>query len=531
MKKRLYLTMVASLALSAGVANADTLRIAYAAPPVTVDSYRSSNTPTGSLNSHIYEGLVARTNENLLGTKFTWVTPTRLVVDLRQGVKFHNGADFSARDVVYSACRMVHRVNGKKNTLSSSLSPVTNVEALGKYKVAFDTVKPYPILKQKLKYLHIMSASLGKDVPETIKFDTKGDCGIGGYPSTTDVESAKAAIGTGQFKLVSFAKNGTTKMVRNDNYWGTPSDWSELEISAVTNNGARLAGLLAGDYDVIESPSLEDMETLKNKPGFDYITTPSWRSIFILMDSGRDQAPGVTAPDGGNPFKDVRVRKAMSLAIDRNAIVSRLLGGEATVAKQFAPEYMDGADTGLPALEFNPEKAKKLLADAGYGDGFKMELYLPSDRYPNITRVGQVIAQYWSRIGLTVDLKPQPWSVFSKTRKGKKLGVWLYGWGHPQGFTQMLSFNFPTKDTDLNLGSSNHSNYQNDTVDKWMKLWAVETDTDKANDYGRKAMVATMEDMAGIPLYYKHSAWAFRDGLDVKGRPDEFTVAKTVTKK
>ena len=514
-----------------GMAHAEKLRIAYSAAPVTVDSYRSSTTPSGSLNSHIYEGLLARTNENLLGTQFTWETPTRLVIHLRQGVKFHNGDDFDSHDVVYSACRMVYRVNGKKNILSSSMSPVTNVEAIGPYKVVFETVKPYPILVQKLKYLHIMPASLGTGVPENITFDPEGNCGIEQYATTADIESAKAGIGTGPFKLVSFTKNGTTKMVRNDNYWGKKSDWTELEISAVTNSGARIAGLLSGDYDVVESPSLEDMAALDKKQGFNYITTPSWRTIFILMDVGSEQAIGVTAPDGKNPFADIRVRKAMSLAIDRNAIVNRLLGGGATVAKQFAPEYMDGAETGLPALQYDPEQAKKLLADAGYPDGFSMDFYLPSDRYPNIGRLAQVVAQYWSRVGLTITLKPQPWSVFSKTRKARKLGVWLYGWGHPQGFTQMISFNYPSKNAELNLGSSNQSNYHNPQVDMWMQKWAVETDTEKANTYGREAMKVIMGDMAGIPLYYQHSAWAFRDGLHVKGRPDEFTSAKSVSKK
>ena len=526
--------IVASATIAVPVANvqAEKLRMAYAASPVTVDPYRSSTAPSGSMNSHIYEGLLARTNDMLLATKFTWETPTRLVVDLRENVKFHNGADFTARDVVYSTCRMMYRVNGKNNVITNSLSPVTDVKALGTNKVVFETVKPYPLLVQKLKYLYIMSAGLGTDVPQNIKFDAKGDCSIKAYPTTADIESGKAAIGTGAFKLKSFVKNGTTKMVRNDNYWGQKSDWTELEISAVTNNGARLAGLFSGDYDLIVSPSLEDIEAVKNKKGFDYVTTPGWRSMFILMDVGVEKAAGVEAPNGKNPLNDVRVRKAMSMAIDRDAIVNRLLGGQGTVAKQLSPEYMNGAETGLPKLEYNPTEAKKLLAAAGYKNGFKLELYLPTDRYPNFTRLSQVVAQYWSRIGLKVDLKPQPWSVFSKTRKAGDLGAWMYGWGHPQGFTQMIIYNFPAKDKALSLGGHNHyTNYKNADVNKLMKKWAVQTDTNVADKYGREAMKRIVNDMGAIPLYYEHLSWAFRDGLTVKGRPDGFTGAKMVTKK
>ncbi len=532
MKKSLLLTTATSVALAAGVAQADTLRIAYDAAPVSADPYRSGSTPTGSLNSHVYEGLVSRKGDLLLGTKFTWVTPTRLEVDLRKGVKFHNGADFTARDVVYSSCRMMFKVNGKNNVITSSMSPVTNVEAVGQYKVAFETVEPYPLLFQKLKYMYMFSTSLGTDVPETIKFDTKGDCGIGGYPSTKDVESGytAAGIGTGPFKLVSFTKNGTSKLVRNDNYWGGKASWENVEISAVTNTGARVAGLLSGDYDLVVSPSLEDMETIKSRKGFNVAVTPSWRSMFILMNMA-DGANGISAPNGKNPTQDLRVRKAMSLAIDRDAIVNRLLGGNATAAKQFAPEYMQGAETGLPALKYDADEAKRLLSEAGYADGFSVDLYLPSDRYPNITRLAQVIGQYWSRVGIQVNVKPEPWSVFSKSRKSGKLGVWLYGWAHPQGFTQMVIYNFPTANKSLNLGAHNkYTNFSSAEVDKWMTKWAVETDETKADEYGRNAMKAIMKEMPGIPLYYIHSTWAHRDGIQFNVRPDGFTTALDVVK-
>lgn len=531
--KKILTTALTATAVLGSTAYADTLRIAYDSDPRTADPYRSAATTTGSMNSHIYEGLVSRKGDLLLGTEFTWVTPTKLIVELRKGVKFHNGADFTARDVVYSTCRMMHKVNGKNNVITGSLSPVTNVYTMGSHKVVFETVKPYPLLFQKLKYMYVFTASLGTDVPKEIKFDTKGDCGIGGYPTTKEVEAGhtKAGVGTGPYKLTSFVKGGTTKLIRNNNYWGKKPTWDNVEISAVTNTGARVAGLLAGDYDLVVSPSIEDMDTLKNKSGFDVATTPEWRSMFILLNMA-DNAPGIKLVNGKNPLQDVRVRKAMSLAIDRNAIVNRLLGGNGTPAKQFGPEYMPGAKTGLPALEFNPEKAKKLLAEAGFGKGFSFDFYLPSDRYPDATRLAQVVAQYWARVGITANVKPQPWSIFSKTRSGKKLGVWLYGWGHPQGFTQMVIYNFPTYNKDLNLGQHNkYTNFSSAEVDKWMTKWAVETNAEKSDELGRKSMVAIMNEMPAIPIYYPHLTWAFRDGIKMMTRPDGYTTALDVVKK
>ncbi len=534
MKKTLFTTAVGTsmaLMIGVGTALADKLRIAYDAPPVTADPYRNGNTPTGSLNSHMYEGLIARHGDFLLGTKFEWVTPTRMMVDLRKGVKFHNGADFTSHDVVYSVCRMMLKVNGKNNVVTNSLSPVVDVKAMGPYQVAFDTVKPYPLLIQKLKYLYVFSAGLGTDVPETIKFDKSGKCGIGGYPSTAQVESGEASVGTGPYKLVSYTKNGTTKMIRNENYWGKKPDWKEVEITPITNTGARVAGLLSGDYDLVVSPSLEDLDSIRKKKGFNVYTAPAWDSRFILLNLA-DDAPGVTAPDGKNPLQDIRVRKALSLAINRQAITDRLLAGNGTPAAHFAPSYMPGADAGMPELEYNPEKAKKLLAEAGYAEGVEIELFLASDRYPNITRIGQVVAQFWEKVGIKVKLTPQPWSVFSKTRSGKKLGVWLYGWTLPQGFTQMIIFNFPSFNKDLSLGGHNkYTNYQNPVIDDLMTKWAMETNTEIADGYGREVMKTLVEDMAGIPLYYPHATWGYRDGLNFNPTPAGFTKAEHVTKK
>ena len=146
---------VALLASMMGSVYADTLRMAYSVAPKTIDPYKSSASATASLNEHLYEALVSRTNEKLLATSYGWTDDTTLVVNLRKGVKFHNGADFTAEDVIYSSCRMMYRVGGKKNMLTSAMGPVTDVVAIDDYTVAFKTVGLYPILIQKLKSLSI----------------------------------------------------------------------------------------------------------------------------------------------------------------------------------------------------------------------------------------------------------------------------------------------------------------------------------------------------------------------------------------
>lgn len=526
--KKLLAAVVAVAALS-GAAQAEVLRMAYSTAPRSIDPYPFGGATTASLKEHVFEALVGHDDQPLLASGWTWTSPTSLTVDLRQGVTFHNGAPLTARDVVYSACRMMYKVNDKRNLLTSSMGPIADVVADGDHTVRFEMKNPYPLWIQKMKFLSILSAS-GGDVPEgPIQYDAEGDCGITAYPSRDDFENGDAAVGTGPYKHVSWTKE-LAVMTRNDAYWGDAAIWDGLEISAVTNSGARMAGLLAGDYDLIENPTTEDINALSGNGDFDFTGKPAWRTMFVVLNVSQDGAPGVEAADGSAPLSDVRVRQAMSLAINRDAIVDRLFGGNASVANQFAPAHRAGAPE-MPMLEYNPDKAKALMAEAGYADGFRMVFNAPNDRYPNGARVAQALSQYWSRIGIQVELNTQPWSVFAKARRAKEMGVFFYGWGHPQGAAQMISFAFASRNRDLGLGSSNYSNYASDAFDSAIQAWAVETDDDKANGHVRDAMVAAMADLPGIPVYYTHSLWAHRSDLQVDGRQDERTSAWMVSYK
>lgn len=529
MKRTLaVLTAVSALALS-GAAQAEVLRMAYSTAPRSIDPYPFGGATTASLKEHVYEALVGHNDQPLLSTGWTWNSPTSLTVDLRQGVTFHNGEPFTARDVVYSACRMMFKIDNKRNLLTSSMGPLTDVVAEGDHAVRFEMKSAYPLWIQKMKFLSILSAS-GGDLPDgPIGYDADGNCGIVAYPTKADFEHGDAAVGTGPFKHVSFAKE-FAELVRNDNYWGKPSIWDGIEVSSVSNSGARLAGLLAGDYDLIENPTTEDITALESNDDFGFSGKPAWRTMFVVLDVNPDGAPGVTADDGSAPLSDLRVRQAMSLAINRDAIADRLFGGNATVANQFSPSYRAGAPE-MPALEYDPDRAKELMAEAGYGDGFTLAFHAPSDRYPNGSRVAQALTQFWSRIGIKVALNTQPWSVFAKARSGREMGAFLYGWGHPQGPAQMISFAFATRNKELGLGSSNYSNYSNEVFDAAIRGWAVEPDQEKSNGYVAQAMIQAVADLPGIPVYFTHSLWAHRADLVVDGRQDERTSSFMVSYK
>jgi peptide/nickel transport system substrate-binding protein len=474
--------------------------------------------------------LVGLDDKPLLATGWHWDSPTSFVVDLRDGVKFSNGEPFVARDVVFSMCRMMYRVDGKPNVLTSSLSPVTNVTAVDDHTVRFDTTAPYPIIVQKLKFLKILSAA-ANGITSDITYDNKGDCGIvDKYPTQADFDQGKAAIGTGPYLLSDFEATGDAVLTRNDAYWGDKPEWDKVEIRSVPNNGARTAGLMAGDFDVIEKPSAEDLTVIQKDGNFAASSTPGLQTIFIVLDTNPKGAAGVTAADGSAPLADKRVRQALSMAIDRDAIVARLFQGNATAANEFAPNYMNGAPE-MPPLKADPEGAKKLLAEAGYPDGFEIELSVPNDRYTNGALVAQAIVQYWTRLGLKVNLVTEPWSVFLTKRGEDKLGAFMYGWGHPQGAGQLISGAFAQKAPDLGLGSANLSHYDSPAFEKPIRAWAVETDDAKAKALLAEAMKQAMDDMPGIPLYYNHEMWAHRADLTVAGSPDGHTLAMMVHKK
>lgn len=527
----LLLTTALTAALTAAPATAETLRTAYATAPVSADPYPFSDTQTASLSEHVFEMLVDLDTKPMLATEWKWESPTSFVMKLREGVTFSNGAPLTAEDVVFSTCRMMYKVDGKPNVLTSSLGPVTNVEPVDDLTVRFTTTAPYPILIQKLKFLKILSAQT-YGVTDPITYDREGDCGIADkYPTQAEFEQGKAAIGTGPYVYESFQPSGDADLVINPTYWGTAPEWDRVEIRSVPNSGARTAGLLAGDYDVIDKPSAEDQTVIAKDDGFTVTSTPGLQTIFLVLDTNPDGAAGVTAADGSAPLADVRVRRALSMAIDRKAIVTRLFQGNATAANQFAPSYMEGAAPDMPDLPYDPEAAKALLAEAGYADGFAIELSAPNARYDNGTTVAQAISQYWTRLGLDVTLTTEPWSVFRTRRSDHQLGAFMYGWGHPQGPGQLISGAFAQKDADLGLGSANFSSYDDPAFETPIRAWAVETDPAAADALLAEAMHVAMDQLPGIPLYYNHETWALRSDLEVTNGTAGHTLAMMVHSK
>ena len=534
--KRLLLAGLAGLVLGVGRAQAQTtaqtLRIAMAAEPTSADPHHYAAAPNSTLHDHIFESLVeldARLKaQPSLALSWTRRDDLTWVFELRPGVRFHNGAPFTANDVHFSLCRIVLNENELASSFSSTVRRLRKVESETPHRVVITTAEPEPLLPSDLASIRMITASLAPARP--VAFNDAGGCGgrEAGWPQLAQFNEGSAAIGTGPFRLRSFGRSGVTELTRNEDYWGEKPHWQAVRLQPVTAPGPRLAGLLSGDHDVVEAPSTADIPRLRANPAMRLAIAPTTRLIFLQLDQ-RQPAPFVNNNEGPNPLRDARVRQALSLAIDRNAIASRVMDGLATPATQFLPDGMTGTIPGLPVLPYDPARARALLAEAGYPNGFTITLHATNNRYVNDARVAQALAQYFTRIGVRTEVDAMPSNVFFGRRARKEFSVPMGGWSASAEETLLF---FRTWITMLNrergLGTSNYSDWSDPTFDADAVRALTTMDEAARAALLRAASARALEQMPVLPIHFESAVWAFRRGLTYAGRMDQQTLAQEI---
>ena len=534
--KRLLLAGLAGLVLGVGGAQAQTtaqtLRIAMAAEPTSADPHHYAAAPNSTLHDHIFESLVeldARLKaQPSLALSWTRRDDLTWVFELRPGVRFHNGAPFTANDVHFSLCRIVLNENELASSFSSTVRRLRKVESETPHRVVITTAEPEPLLPSDLASIRMITASLAPARP--VAFNDAGGCGgrEAGWPQLAQFNEGSAAIGTGPFRLRSFGRSGVTELTRNEDYWGEKPHWQAVRLQPVTAPGPRLAGLLSGDHDVVEAPSTADIPRLRANPAMRLAIAPTTRLIFLQLDQ-RQPAPFVNNNEGPNPLRDARVRQALSLAIDRNAIASRVMDGLATPATQFLPDGMTGTIPGLPVLPYDPARARALLAEAGYPNGFTITLHATNNRYVNDARVAQALAQYFTRIGVRTEVDAMPSNVFFGRRARKEFSVPMGGWSASAEETLLF---FRTWITTLNrergLGTSNYSDWSDPTFDADAVRALTTMDEAARAALLRAASARALEQMPVLPIHFESAVWAFRRGLTYAGRMDQQTLAQEI---
>ena len=492
------------------------LDMAVSAPPTSVDPHYHTLTPNFALGSHIFEQLVDRTPEGkpvpALAESWKAIDDKTWEFRLRRGVKWHNGQDFTAEDVAYTIERVPNVVNSP-GSYAIYTKPIARVEIVDPYTIRFHTHAVNPLMVTDMSQVAIIWHGLGPN------------------PSTGDFNNGRNAIGTGPFRLESYQSGNRAVFIRNEDYWGRKPHWAKVNYRFIPNDGARVAALQAGDVQFIDAVPTSDITRVRKEAHVAISETTSLRSIYLRTDFRTDgPSPYVTGPNGEkldkNPLLDHRVREALSIAINRPAIVSRVMEGAALPSGQFMPPGVFGYDPSIPVPAFAPDRAKELLTQAGYPNGFSIILRGPNDRYVNDAQIQQTVAQMWTRIGVKTRVEAQPLATVIGRLNRFEASAYLLGWSNSTGEpSSSLKAVLGTRDPALGRGLSNYGRYSNPEFDKLVQQ-ALGTLDDKAREeVMQRAMKMAMEDVAIIPLHLQKSVWAMRKGYAYTPRADEETRA------
>ncbi|NCF83057.1 MAG: ABC transporter substrate-binding protein [Proteobacteria bacterium] len=512
----------ALIALPATVSAAGELTIALASEPSSIDPHFHNLGPNNAVARVMFDRLIMPDDKQQLlpGLAVSWkpINDTTWEFKLRKGVKFHDGSPFTADDVVFTFQRAPN-VEGSPSSFGTYLKG-KEITRIDDHTVHIKTERPYPLMPNDMSTFSIVSRKHGEGA------------------TTPDYNSGKATIGTGAYKFVEYLPGDRIVLERNETYWGDKPVWTKVTMKAIKSGPSRVAALLAGDVDLIEQTPTADIERLKKDPNLTLSQGISNRVIYLHLDHDRDASPFVKGKDGSdikNPLKDQRVRMAISQAINRDAVVSRVMEDIAIKAGQLLPEGFFGRSPNLQPVAYDPKLAKRNLSEAGYGDGFKLTIHGPNDRYINDAKIAEAVAQMLTRVGIQTDVVTMPRSVYFKraSRGGPdgtpEFSFILVGGGSGTGeAASPLRSLIHTYDKSRGFGASNRGRYSNAKADKLIEDALATVDDAKRQDLLAEATEIAINDGAIIPLHYQVNTWAARKGIKYRARTDEATVATDV---
>ena len=504
-------------------ASAADITVAWAAAASSADPHFHAVTPNNALAFHVFNALTRTDAKGAIGPDLakSWeVKDDRTWVFHLVDTKFQDGTPFTANDVLYSLCRTLKAV-GPTQSFTEVPKTVASAEVADPHTIIFHTKAPDPTLPALLVGYYMLSAHTA-GASGDIRFDPANQCGVP-LPPSSDFDNLKMTNGTGPYRLTRYVSGDVTVLEANHAYFGRAPHWDRVTIRPVPNTGARTAGLLAGDYDLIENPAAQDLPAIKAKGGLAYTTTPSDRIMFLQPDIGRTPSPLVDA-GGKNPLADPRVREAISIAIDRRAIAERVMDGLAVPADQYVTEGLPGHLANPPKLAFDPARARKLLAEAGWPDGFGLTISATNDRYINDARVVQALAQFLSRVGIRTKVDAMTQTMFFPRRAKREFSLAMGGWGYsPLSTISVLRTWVVTTDLSKGIGGSNYGSYHSDAFDAAFLPALTDLDVASQERHLEEANRIALTDNAIIPLYWETSVWAFKDRYTFVGRTNQVT--------
>lgn len=497
---------------------AQDLTIALQTDLTSLDPHVAPTFTSAALQQHVFGSLVTMdarlTVVPDLATAWRNPDDTTWEFDLRDGVAFSDGTPFTAEDVAFSL-RRAATIRNAAGTVAPYVRAIRRVTVVSPQRLWLETDTPYPQLLSDLTRVRSVPAHLGEGA------------------TTERFNRGEAAIGTGPYLALRWMPGDRLELRRNPGYWGPTPAWAAVTFRPIPSDAARLAALLSGDVDVIDKVSTADVARLRREARMSLFQHDGNRTMFLVPDLARETSPFVTdrggAPLTPNPLREALVRRALSLAINRPALAARTMEGLATPANQAAPAGMFGYADAIPPAAFDPAEARRLLAVAGYPDGFRLVLHCSSGRYLNDRQTCQAIAQMLTRIGVETVVQSEPPAVFYARMTRFDASLLLNGWGSIGENLTVLRQVLHSVDEARGYGGFNRGRYANPEVDRLIESAAATVDEGARRTAQQAAMEGAMADLGVIPLYTAAWAWATRRGLTYEAGFDEGTLAMRVS--
>lgn len=504
----------AFVALTLGsAAHAKTFKWSSASDIPTMDIHSQNNALGNGVHASMYDSLVYYNSKTFkpepqLATEWKQISPTQMRFSLRKGVKFSDGSPFSADDVVFSLTRAM----AKTSNYAVYAQGIDKVVKVDDNTVDVMLKAPTPTLVNQLTELRIMSKAWAEKNKSVEPKDIK---------TQDETFAHRNAMGTGPYMLKEWQPDQRMVLVANPHYWGkNASNVTEIVYTPIKAQATRLAALLSGETDFVLDPSPQDLGRLRSNPDMKVMDGVENRTLFLGMDQFRDELVG-SSVKGKNPLKDVRVRKALYQAIDISAIQRVTLRGLGESTGTLVSPQVNGwtkkADVRWP---YDAKAAQKLLADAGYPQGFEVDFACPNNRYINDEAVCQAITAMWARVGVKAKLRTLPLVTYFPMIQRYEASIYMLGWGVPT-FDALYSLQSLVRSVGAGGdGNYNVGRYSNPQMDALVERIKVETDLKNRNELIEKALILSHEDVSHLPLYNQVIPWAMRKNIEVVHRAD-----------
>lgn len=510
-----FALLITLLPAAAGAAE---LRLALAVEPDSIDPHVHNFGGNKSFMPNLFETLTtpgaSGAPEPHLAQSWTAIGDTMWEFVVRPDVRFSDGTKLTADDAAFTLAR-VPSMAGSVADFSEYVKGIAGVEVVAPDRLRIVTKGPFPLLPDYLAAIGIVSRAHG---------ETAG---------TADYNTGKAAIGTGPFRLTHWARGDRLTMARNDIYWGTPPPWDTVIFRYVKNAASRLAALLAGDADLIDTVSVQDIERARSDPRFTVVSALSADLVGFVFDKREGPSPQILASDGGalptNPFHDPRVRRAVSLAIDRAAIRDRVMNGQAAIDNQLMRPGQYGYDPNMPPARHDPAEARRLLAEAGYPNGFRLTMDCQNDRFVNDAAICQAVAQMLTRVGIVTAPEVMPHAVWVPRANRKEFSFFTTFWTFdmPEPSIVLIS-QFATADPARGRGAFNRGGYSNPRFDSVLDRALTTMDRARREMLLIEATRIAFQDQATVPLHHQFNIEAMTTRVRHTPRPDGHILAAEI---